>query len=538
MNDQINSLNDQATFAGKQGRYAEALELFRQSLSLNPFDFDALSGTAIALSQLGQYDQALDHFDRAAAVRSDDFRVHHHRGLILNLLKRWREAADSFDRALSLQNDHPDAHLNRGTALQNQDRFAEALADYEHAVVLRPDFMQAHFQRGNVLQDMGRDAEALASYERALAIEGHFPQLHYNHGVVLQKLGRRHEALASYNRAVSLRPDYARALHTKALLLLQLGNYEEGWPLHEWRWRDEGSMQQWEKKLPQPLWLGTQPLAGKTILLHVEQGYGDIIQFIRYVPLVHAQGAAVILETPPLMLSLLRSLKGSYTFIRPGDPYPPFDFHCPLMSLPLAFKTTLKTIPADIPYLRADPQKAQHWAQRLQDYRGLKVGLVWAGGQRPQAAATAIDAHRSLHLSAFAPLAGIPDVHFFSLQKGERASQLAELRDANWSGPEIIDYMDEIKDWGDTAALLQNLDLVVSCDTSAAHLAGAMGKPVWILNRYDSCWRWLLDREDSPWYPMARLFRQERPGDWAGVVGQMRKSLSVMASDCNRPHAK
>lgn len=525
MNESIADLINHAISLGKQGKLPEAMALFRQALAVDPGNFEALHGMGVALGQTGDFNQALDFFTRAARIKPDEVRVHYNQGLMLNKLLRQQEAMASFDRAIALNSDHVECHFNRGLVLHRLQRYDEAVASFDTAISLRPNFAEAYLNRGNLLHDMNRYQEAVADYDRALALRPNFPEAYFNRGNSLRDLRHHKEALASYDQAISLRPGYVKAILNKGLLYLLLGDYEAGWPLYEWRWQ-QSHMEQSVRQLKQPLWLGRQSLTGKTILLYYEQGLGDIIQFVRYVPLVNALGAKVILEVPPSLVALFRTLEGDYALISQGDPYPEFDYHCPLMSLPLALKTTLATIPTAPAYLHAEPWKSTAWAQRLQDFSKLKVGLVWAGGIRPnQPMAMLHDAHRSLHLSAFAPLADVPNVHFFSLQKGPPSSQLAELKKANWTGPEIVDYPDALNDWSDTAALVDNLDLVISCDTSVAHLTGALGKPVWILNRYDSCWRWLLDREDSPWYPSVRLFRQDRPGDWAGVIDRVRSEL-------------
>jgi tetratricopeptide (TPR) repeat protein len=525
MDKEITTLLDRAVSAAKQGRLAESMDLFRRLLAADPGNFDALHGMGIVLGQMGNFDEGLGFIEQACDIRPQSAHAYFNRGLTLNKLRRYQEALASFDRAISLQPDHAGAYFNRGITLQERERYEDAVTSYDRAISLRPDFTEALFSRGNVFQELRRYEDAVTSYDRTIALRPTLAEAHFNRGNALRNLRRYDDALAAFDRAISLRPDYVKAIYNKSLLLLLLGNYGEGWPLHEWRWK-EGPMQKLVRNLKQPLWLGDRPLAGKTILLYFEQGLGDVIQFVRYAPMVSALGAEVILEVPPSLVSLLRTLEGTYTFITHGDRYPDFDLHCPLMSLPLAFKTTLSTIPASSSYLYADPQKARPWARRLQDFQGLRVGLVWAGRAPSEVPnATAIDARRSLHLSSFAPLRHVPGVHYFSLQKGPSASQLDELRREGWPGPEIIDYTEELNDWADTAALMENLDLVISCDTSTAHLAGAMGKPTWILNRYDGCWRWLVDREDSPWYPSVRLFRQEQSDDWSGIMSRIRSEL-------------
>jgi hypothetical protein len=306
---------------------------------------------------------------------------------------------------------------------------------------------------------------------------------------------------------------------------LMLGDYAQGWAQYEWRWRTT-QFEEAVRDLGAPLWLGREDLRGRTILLHGEQGLGDTLQFCRYAPKVAALGATVVLEVQAGLEGLLARLKGVDRIVTRGAALPPFDFQTPLASLPLA----LGAGPDGdlVPYLSADPEQAAAWAARLADPSApLRVGLCWAGGTRPdQPIAHAIDKRRSLPLEALTPLADIPGLQLYSLQKGPPSAQLADVR---WPGPPIVDLTDELKDFADTAALAANLDLVITCDTSTAHLVGGLGKPVWILNRFDSCWRWLHDRGDSPWYPSARLFTQTAPGDWDGVVGRVKGELLDLA---------
>jgi len=349
-------------------------------------------------------------------------------------------------------------------------------------------------------------------------------EYHNNRAVALDDLRRLPEALASYDQALALAPERGDIQHNQAMCRLALGDYAAGWTQYEWRWRTQ--QMAGRRELIAPLWLGHEPLAGRTILLHAEQGLGDTLQFCRYAADVAALGAEVILEVQPGLERLLERLAGVDRVVVRGQPLPVHDFQTPLMSLPLALGVDVGTPrPA---YLTADPDEAADWAQRLAP--GLRVGLCWAGGIRPdRPVANRIDARRSLSLEALRPLA-VAGVSFYSLQKGPPAAQLAEAKARDWGGPEIVDLTDELQDFADTAALVANLDLVITCDTAVAHLAGGMGKPVWILNRYDACWRWLVGRDDSPWYPSARLFTQNTPGDWDAVVQRVAGELVDLAA--------
>jgi hypothetical protein len=308
-----------------------------------------------------------------------------------------------------------------------------------------------------------------------------------------------------------------------------MGHFEHGWRLHEWR-----------KKLPEPiaarsysqhLWLGEEDIAGKILFIWPEQGFGDTIQFCRYAKLAEARGAKVVMSVQQPLRGLLQTISPTIQIIGPDEVPTDFDYHCPLMSLPLAFRTVLSNIPANIPYLKCDIEKSLFWKQKLGEKHKLRVGLVWSGGFRPnQPELWSVNNRRNIPLPKLSALNN-PAIEFYSLQKGQPAeSELGELMLSNWGGPHIADFANALSDFSDTAALVENLDLIISVDTSTAHLAGALGKPVWILNRFDSEWRWLLDRVDSPWYPSVRLYRQEKAGDWDTVVQRIKMDLMPVAS--------
>ncbi len=314
-------------------------------------------------------------------------------------------------------------------------------------------------------------------------------------------------------------PDYAPARFEQALALLALGDFARGFTAYESRWDIPEFVPQKRNFAGQP-WLGEDDIAGKTVLIHAEQGFGDTLHFVRYVPLLAERGVKIILEVQPQLKALLSQIPGAAAVIGRGEPLPPFDRYCPLLSLPLAFRTRPDTIPANVPYIAADRGRVAHWAARLSDFAGkTKIGLVWAGNS----SASAIDARRSMSLSDFAPLAELTNIQLFSLQKGESAAQALQPPD----GLSLIDLTSELAGFDDTAALIANLDLVVSVDTAVAHLAGALGRPVFILSRFDGCWRWLNHRDDSPWYPTARLFNQKAPGAWDEVIVRVRDALTA-----------
>jgi tetratricopeptide (TPR) repeat protein len=508
-------------------RHAEALSSFDKAIALKADLADAHGNRAATLNALHQYEQALASCDKALALKPDYAEAHNNRAHALNALKRHEEAVASCDQAIALRPDYPEAHNNRGNALNALGRHTDAVGSYDKAVGFAPKYAEAYNNRGNALYHLGRADEAAASYELAIAIRPDYAEAYNNRGNALSSLQRCEPALASYDRAVALKPDYAEALFNKSVLLLLMGRFAEGWRLYEWRKKKANPIA--ARDYPQPLWLGESDIVGKTILLTEEQGLGDTIQFCRYAPLLAQHGARVILEVPPQLTRLAASLSGVAQVVETGRPLPAFDLHCPLLSLPLAFGTELATIPSAIPYLKADPDQSKAWKHRLGAKTKLRVGLVWSGGIRPNQPVS-VNQRRNIELAKFAALKN-PNVAFYSLQKGQPGeAELAELKGSRWNAPDILDFTGALGDFSDTAAFMDNLDLVITVDTAAAHLAGALGKPVWILNRFDTDWRWLLERTDSPWYPTARLFRQAKPGDWDGAIRRVKAELDQLAA--------
>jgi tetratricopeptide (TPR) repeat protein len=530
----------------KLSRGDDALASFDRALSYEPGHAAALKERGHLLRDRKQLAEALNCYEQAIAIASDDAVTHANRGLVLRDLKRFNEAFEAYDRALALNPDnvevvvargnvyyemHSHDHAlreyeralemqpnfafgfnNRGNALNAMGRHAEALASYERALALKPDYTEAHNNRGNALLDLNRPAEALVNYESAIA---HKPSAFalVNRGSALRYLGRIEEALDSFDRAIALEPDLAEAHWNKALLCLSLGDFQQGWPGYEWRWR--GATDLTPRDFTQPQWRG-EDLTGKTILLHAEQGFGDSIQFVRYVPMVAAKGGSIVLELPDSLMPLVGKIDGVIGMYRRGDVLPAFDVHCPLLSLPLAFGTTLETIPAWVPYLHAPAERIEPWRTRFASFGEPRIGLVWSGKPTHKN-----DHNRSIALSRLEPLISVPGAHFVSLQ--------CEYRDADLP---ILDRLpvlrieDALTDFAATAAAIAELDLVIAVDTAVAHLAGAMGKPLWLLLSYIQDWRWLCQGTDSPWYPSARLFRQPHIGEWDGVIAHVAQGLA------------
>jgi tetratricopeptide (TPR) repeat protein len=498
----------------QQGDHTAGLRQINLSLKANSKNPYALYSRGHSLQELKRFDEALASYDKALALKPDFTVAFKNRGTVLKYLNRFEEALASYDKALALKPDYADAFNNRGNVLQELKRFDEALASYDKALALKPDFADVFNNRGNVLQDLNRFEEALASYDKALALKPDFAEAFNNRGNVLKYLNQFEEALASYDKALTLKPDDAEPHWNEGILRLLTGDFSRGWAKYQWRWNSE-SLGPSKSNFSQPLWLGAEAIDGKTILLHSEQGLGDTIQFCRYVPLVAARGARVVLEVERPLHEIMASLAGATQVISKGDALPDFDFHCPLLSLPLAFETRLETIPSATAYLRAPDQTLNDWQARLGPKARPRIGFVWSG--RP---AHKNDHNRSISLRSLLPLLDI-DATFVSLQKDVPSDDAAVLKGCN----DVLHFGDELKDFSDTAALILQLDLVISVDTSVAHLAGALGEPVWILLPYNPDWRWLLDRDDSPWYPSVRLFRQQQIGNWAGVIDQVKNEL-------------
>jgi len=460
----------------RAGRLAEAEPLYLAILHEVPAHFDALHLIGVVRQQQGRDAEAIAFIDRALALRPDNAAALSNRALSLRALGRAHEALACCDRALAVKPDFADAHNNRGLALAALKRPAEALKSYEAALSHAP----AHIDALN------------------------------NCGIALFEVNRLDEALVCFDRVLALRPGHVHGSWNRAQVLLLMGDFARGWPEHEGRLASNPGL---NRGFTQPLWLGDAPLAGRTILLRAEQGLGDTIQFCRYAPMVAARGARVVLEVQRPLVDLMRTLDGAIEVVARGDALPAFDLHCPLLSLPLVFKTELTSIPARTQYLRA-PAGAIDWKSRLGTKRP-RIGLVWSGNPGHKR-----DATRSIPFYALMPLLDI-DASFVSLQKDVRASDAAVLKQTG----QVIDVADNLTSFAETASLIATLDLVISVDTSAAHLTGALGKPLWLLLPQVPDWRWLMGRDDSPWYPTARLFRQDTTRAWGGVVARIRAAL-------------
>lgn len=549
----MQSLMTRALAQYEAGRFAEVEPLSLKVLAVDAHHADALYVLGMAAFKTGRFELAVRMIGRAIAVNDRQPFFHANLGNALQAQGKTDEAVVSLERALAINPNHVEACFNLGNIYFVQKKYDEAAACFKRAVGARPEYADAWCNLGNVLKTQRKLDESVDSYEHALALLPDHPDLYCNLGDALHLRGNLEEAVTCFKRTMALNPDHSKACNClgnayfdKGMLkesvahcaravelspefydaqmnvsLLQLlqGEYLSGWRNYEVRWKVYPARQ-----VDRPLWQGAaapdgpaSPAAriqGRRILLHTEQGLGDSIQFLRYVPLVHAAGGTVVLDVPPRLRRLAAQLPGVAALVTTGDPLPPFDCHCPLMSLPQAFATTLDTIPARVPYLAA-PAEALQAAATLPWHEGvMRIGLTWTGNpSHPK------NWSRTIPLALLEPLFKLDGAHFFSLQMGPAVAELAAAK------ADITDLAPVTGDMADTAAQMAHLDLILTVDTSIAHLAGALGKPTWLLLPALPDWRWLLDREDSPWYPTVRLFRQPKAGDWQSVVETLQRAL-------------
>ncbi len=495
----------------QRGDHAAAAEQIGRALEIDPHSAIALNNRGNALLELKRYEEALASYDRALALQPDYADALCNRGAALHELGRYDEALASCDRSIAAEPGAAEAHSNRANTLKELQRWEEAVASCDRALALQPDFAPAHLNRANALRELKRFEDALASYDRAVALRPHYTEAFINRGVSLQDLKRFDEALASYGRAIAIEPDYAEAHFHEAMSRLLIGDFRRGWQKYEWRWKSR-QLKGHRREFAQPLWLGEDQIAGQTILLHAEQGFGDAIQFARYVPLVAERGARVVLEVQKSLYELMQSLPGVAQIVSQGERLPAFDVHCPLLSLPLA----TGAMPSVTPYLRPPADAVAAWSGRLEFGRRPRIGIAWSGS-----ATHKNDHNRSIALASFLSCLNGIEAAVVSLQPEVRGSDASVLREQ--SG--IVHFGGALQSFTDTAALIANLDLIIAVDTGVAHLAGALAKPTWVLLPFIPDWRWLLDRDDSPWYPAMRLFRQDESRRWDSVLARVRLAL-------------
>jgi tetratricopeptide (TPR) repeat protein len=474
------------------GRYAAAERLCREIVAAGGADAGVWNTLGLALDQQG---------DRQRALRC-------------------------FEEAIAASPTYSAGHYNLGNAWKELGRFEEAIACYRRAVELNPAFVEAHSNLGTVLLDRGKSDEAIRCFRQALQVRPDLAILHFNLGGALTAQGDIAQAVACYRKSLELEPGFAQAHYSLSMLLLMMGDFAHGWIEHEWRGAAKKIA---ARRLSQPKWNG-RSISGKTILLQAEQGLGDTLQFVRYATLVQQLGARVVFECQRPLLNLVARCRGIDVLVAEGAVLPEFDFHARLMSLPAILKTQLGTIPAHVPYLIADPALVAMWKEKLKDVKGLRIGINWRGDRGPGTLGG-----RAIPVEFFETLARMPGVRLVSLQKeetgdrsrgsGDRSQGTATVGTAHPTVVNLGEIDTEQGAFMDTAAVMMSLDLVITCDTSIAHLAGGLGVPVWVALPFVPDWRWLLNRSDSPWYPTMRLFRQKKAGDWAGVFEEIEAAL-------------
>jgi tetratricopeptide (TPR) repeat protein len=451
---------------------------------------------------------------QAIAINPNYAQAYNNLGQIYQELKKSDAAVANYDKAIHLQPDFAEAYCLRGDALTELKQLDAAIESYNKAIAIKPAFVEAFCNRGKALLACMLLDAAVDSFNQAIAAKPDSAEVFSNRGNAQQGLNQLSDAINSYNTAIALKPDWAEAYWNKAIALLLTGELQAGWELYEWRWKTQKAGSK-AHNFVQPLWLGTESLVDKTILLHSEQGYGDTIQFCRYATAVLALGAQVVLEAPLSLLPLLQGLDDAIVLVEKGKQLPDFDFHCPLLSLPFAFKTKLDTIPALPAYFHSDKEKVRLWSNRLGPKTTPRIGLVWSGSTVHKN-----DHNRSLTLAQL--VEHLPKSYrYICLQKEQREVDKAALQ----AHPHVEFYGNELNDFVDTAALCDLMDVIISVDTSVAHLAGALGKQTWILLPFSPDWRWLLNRTDSPWYPSVRLYRQDTIGDWSTILQRIKSDL-------------
>ncbi len=550
-----------------QGDRDRAIAIYARVVNLDPSFVAAWCKIGIALQDQGKPAEAAAIYRRAILHNPNAPKPYFNLGILLRRDGKLNEAAVSYGRAIALKPYYPEAFLNLGNVLMDMGRFADAALAYRHAtddsrkpevaasverpskaffahawtnlgiafkklsrpdaardahhraIALKPDYAVAHNNLGVLLHYEGAFEEAIARHREAVRLDPAFGTAHSNLGVALKELGLIREAIAAHRCAVASEPDHPKVHFNLAAALLMAGEFEEGFAEYEWRWKG-GVPGLKDRNFAQPQWDGSH-LGGRVVLLHAEQGFGDTLQFVRYAAAIAERGGCVVLEAPAALLALLRTTPGIVAVVATGSSLPPFDVHLPLMSAPYVLGTRLQTIPAQVPYLKPDPSQVAAWRQRLGTDSALKVGVVWAGNHRHTH-----DHQRSIQAGALLSKLTMIGVQLYSLQKEPRPGDRDVL---DTLGNTIVDLSDGLRDFNDTAAALMALDLVISVDTSVAHLAGALGRPVWTMLPFALDWRWMIEREDTPWYPTMRLFRQPRPGDWMSVVARVQVELAQLA---------
>lgn len=495
------------------GRVSEAINSYEKAKLLTPDNASLLYNLGNAYKAQNQLNLAREQYDKCISIAPDFIGAYVNRGVVLKELGYLEEALASQEQAIAIDSKCAEAYLNSGNVLKELGRFEEALVRYDHAITNKADYIEAYLNRGVSLEKLNRSYEAIASFDKAISIYNDYAEAYFNKGRSFEKLSRFDEALACYEKAISINGEYADAYWNKSLVLLLKGQFSDGLSLYEWRWRiDKGGPE--KRRFSKPMLLQEHDIQGKTILLHAEQGLGDTLQFIRYVSMVIDRGAQVILEVQKPLYEIFKDLPGISVLIKKGDPLPVFDLHCPLLSLPLIFKTELSSIPGPTYFPVVKQEKLKIWKEKLGIKSKPRVGLVWSGS-----ALHKNDQNRSLPLEILQSY--LPqEFEYICLQKEVRDTDIELMKHGN-----INCVKEHIIDFADTAALCELMDLVISVDTSVAHLAASQGQSTWLLLPFIPDWRWMLEREDSPWYPSIKIYRQQSARDWESVLQKVKIDL-------------
>ncbi len=502
-----------------QGRFDTAVNCYQRVLLLKPDNAQACYNLGLAQQRQGKGEDAVASYRQAVKIQPGLCVAWNNLGIALKSIGKLDEAIECYRHVLRLKPDYGEVHANLGNALAEQKHLAEALKSYRQALRWRPNDPDTFYNMGIALGLEGQFEEARAALQRAVQLQPNHVESYYNLGILYQERGKMDEALTCYDQALQRDPGHGASHLNRALIWLLRGDWQRGWAEYEWRWTQPGFQRH---PCPQPQWNGSS-LAGKTILLYAEQGLGDTLNFVRYVPVVKKLAGKVILESQPALMQLMAKIPGVDQLIVRGTDLPPFHVHAPLLSLPGVFRTTPDKVLADVPYLHAEPALVEHWRKELSQLEGegeggrrRRIGIAWQGNPTHP-----LNHYRSIPLVKFARVAAIPGVQLISLQKGPGNAQLHELN-GQFSVLDLESRLgDESQSFMNLAAVMKNLDLVISCDTAIAHLAGGLGVPVWVALPLVPDWRWLLQREDSPWYPTMRLFRQTKQNDWDDVFDRM-----------------
>jgi tetratricopeptide (TPR) repeat protein len=510
------------------GELQQAERVCQEILQADPYHAEATHLLGMLAHRVNRYDRAVEYIEKAIDFHQvSKAPFHSNLGLAYQALGRLDDAVASYRQAIALKPNFPEAHYNLGNVLQEQGKIDDAIASYRQAIALRPEAAEAHNNLGHALQEQGKLDEATACYRQAIALKPDHVEAHSNLGLALQEQSRMDEALACYDRALELNPQLANAHLNRAVLLLLTGRFAPGWPEYEWRWQCKPLT---PPTFPQPRWDGSD-LSGRTILLYCEQGLGDTLQFIRYAPVVKERGGTVVVGCPKALVRLVETCRGIDHLVPFGSGMPAFDVYAPLLSLPGLFGITNDNVAAEVPYLSANSRLVEHWRRELESLEGFKIGIAWQGNVQYKG-----DRQRSIPLAQFTPLAWVEGARLISLQKGPGTEQLAALA-GRFPVLDLAGRLDEAAGpFMDTAAIMKTLDLVITSDSAIAHLAGALGVPAWVALPAVPDWRWQLGREDSPWYPTLRLFRQKERGNWEEVFLRIARELKALIAKRSRYH--